>query len=540
MDRLFTRAANELAGVPHMSEVRRSLLEDAAEFYEGFVQQKSDDPEIREEMGHAYQRLGSAYHEIGRDEKAVAATRNSIAIKEELVAEFPDRFDLKLSLQGSYLALAAWLGDVNYHGAPETMPPVVKAFEIAKELVRQRPNDPKTRLAYIRCHGGFITAMPTRTPEKEPHAREAITLWEQFRADFPDFKDLDLHEAGARHWIGAFFAKIGNSELAEALYRRSAELYTSAIQQSPGRGHTKSSFAHLETYYAEMLASQGRLAEAAEHGQHSIQLMQPLIDDFPGWPMYASNLLRYSSTQARVLITLGRLDEAEEVLLRIQQMIRRADKSPPEQSKDLAWETYNLGLAFHHLGRDEQAAESFREAFGGFERVLNESATESTAHRRVKNALRWTLVTCPLPQFRDAERSIAYSTELLQLEPLANDFVNSLGIGHYRAGNFADAIESLTKSTEIGDGGDISDCYFLAMAHWRSGAEGKAHEWYQQGVAKENAIAKGFDLDLANFRREAEKVLGIKAEAEDDQKDDTASPKAGTAPEDAEPEKNDN
>src|SRR5262249_15905992 len=49
VDRFFTRAAEELADKPHMEKVRRALLTDALNFYQGFLEQKGTDPLIKHE-----------------------------------------------------------------------------------------------------------------------------------------------------------------------------------------------------------------------------------------------------------------------------------------------------------------------------------------------------------------------------------------------------------------------------------------------------------------------------------------------------------
>ncbi len=95
-----------------------------------------------------------------------------------------------------------------------------KALEVAEQLVQQESNNFDTRTAYIECQGSQYHLEP-RTPEKEPHARRAVTLLEQLCADFPEHDSLDNFEAEERHWIGAYFEKIGKSDEAESQYRQS-------------------------------------------------------------------------------------------------------------------------------------------------------------------------------------------------------------------------------------------------------------------------------------------------------------------------------
>ena len=113
-----------------------------------------------------------------------------------------------------------------------------------------------------------------------------------------------------------------------------------------------------------------------------------------------------------------------------------------------------------------------------------------------------------------------------------------MGIGHYRTGQFYEALGATSRSVELGGDDDISnyyiisDYYFLAMAHWRRGEQGEAHQWYQRAVAKQKDAARGFqgfdlelgNLQLGNFRREAEKLLGISAEEPSESASTDAAP----------------
>ena len=521
VDRVFTRAAEELANVPHMTEVRRALLEDTTEFYERFVQLKPESPEIRQEIAHAYRRLGHAYHELGRIEDAAAVARKRVAISEGLHAEFPDRIDFKRSLQDSYLLLRDW-----GRKDEEKRSCANKALKLAEQLVRQEPKLFVTRLNYIYCQSSLFQLQCNKKAENERHARRAITLLEQLRVDFPDHQNLDLLEAHERHWIGAYFQAIGKLDEAESLYRQSLSLYSAAFEKAPHKGWWASCFIRLQRYLAKLLLRRGELAEAQKILLPAVTSCQSLVNDYPDNPHYPHQLSIVHSIHAQILIAQKHFEEAEKTLLRVSELLRLRPLADLPHKYDVGWHHFSLGLVQNHLGKVGPAADSFREALTRYE------------SGPAKDCLRWALVTCPLPQFRDAERSIAYSKEFLQQEPESAVYWNSLGIGHYRAGQFYEALEALSRSVELGGDDDISnyyiisDYYFLAMAHWRRGERGEAHQWYQRAVAKQKDAARGFqgfdlelgNLQLGNFRREAEKLLGISAEEPSESASTDAAP----------------
>ncbi len=90
IDRLFSRVATDLAGRPHMAEIRQSLLENALEFYQGFMEQESEAPGIRRGAAIAYLRVSGIEGMLGNQEQGIKSARQALAIAEQLVEDFPD------------------------------------------------------------------------------------------------------------------------------------------------------------------------------------------------------------------------------------------------------------------------------------------------------------------------------------------------------------------------------------------------------------------------------------------------------------------
>ena len=92
-----------------------------------------------------------------------------------------------------------------------------------------------------------------------------------------------------------------------------------------------------------------------------------------------------------------------------------------------------------------------------------------------------------------------------------------LGVAHYSAGHWKEAIEALTKSMELQKGKlESFDTFFLAMAHWRLDETEKAREWYDRAVQwmeKNKDQLQGnkqWPEELRRFHAEAEELLEIK------------------------------
>jgi WD40 repeat protein len=127
----------------------------------------------------------------------------------------------------------------------------------------------------------------------------------------------------------------------------------------------------------------------------------------------------------------------------------------------------------------------------------------------------WPLATNPEAKLRDPARAVKLAQKAVDLCPKQAMYWNTLGVAHYSAGHWKDAIEALTKSMELQKGKlESFDTFFLAMAHWRLDKKEKAREWYDRAVEwmdKNNqALQKPHQEELRRFRSEAAELLGIK------------------------------
>src|SRR5262249_35484443 len=109
------------------------------------------------------------------------------------------------------------------------------------------------------------------------------------------------------------------------------------------------------------------------------------------------------------------------------------------------------------------------------------------------------------------DRAWTLSRRAMVLSPGERDSLSTLGVVHYRAGRYAEAIPILERSLEPGRSHlDGFDLFFLAMAHHRVGHRGEARGYFDRGVRRlgeHNELDEHHARELAAFRAEAEAVL---------------------------------
>src|SRR5262249_31451474 len=128
--------------------------------------------------------------------------------------------------------------------------------------------------------------------------------------------------------------------------------------------------------------------------------------------------------------------------------------------------------------------------------------------------------TCREVQLRDPRKAVEHGKRAIELAPQVDGYRGTLGVAHYRNGDWKASIEALTQWLQrrkgsdssvslFREGSDSSSGFFLAMAYWQLGEKKDARAWYDKAVQwmdKNNPK----DEELRRFRAEASALLGIK------------------------------
>jgi serine/threonine protein kinase/Flp pilus assembly protein TadD len=200
-----------------------------------------------------------------------------------------------------------------------------------------------------------------------------------------------------------------------------------------------------------------------------------------------------------------------------------------------------LGNAFLYSGRADEAIDSYRKAIaldpksgmahyslgfalleekGRLDEVIAEFQSAIACQRRdvqlhpenwiSHNDLAWYLVTCPHLPLRDPVEGVKLAAKVVGHLPNYARGWNTLGAAHYYARNCKDAIAALEKSTQLSNGGNSYNWFFLAMAHWQLGDKEKARQYYDKAVQwMDKNMPK--NKELGRFRVEAAELLKIEA-----------------------------
>jgi serine/threonine-protein kinase len=306
VDQMLTRVAEEeLAYLPHMEKLREAVLSDALRFYEEFLQEKSDDPVVRQEAGRAYRRVGDIYFLLNWYEPAKKAYGQALALQDKLVAEFPAEPAYRAEQATTHLAqgtLLAAIGELE-----EAEDAYRKARDIRERLTADKPEVPAYQLDLaIACNAlGNLLRETGRTDE----AAECYTAALERCTALPRTPNYRKELAHCYHLLGNMTRDLSQPVKTEANFAKAIELYEGLRKEFPADPEYRLELARVHIDLALVLrpnlkpipvGERDRADRSEKEFQTAIALCQQLGSDFPGMPRYRLEL-------SHALVNLGTL-----------------------------------------------------------------------------------------------------------------------------------------------------------------------------------------------------------------------------------------
>jgi tetratricopeptide (TPR) repeat protein len=131
------------------------------------------------------------------------------------------------------------------------------------------------------------------------------------------------------------------------------------------------------------------------------------------------------------------------------------------------------------------------------------------------NNLAWDPVRRPPARTHDAELAIQLARKTVEWEPAQAGYWNTLGVAHYRAGDWPAAAGALERSIALGRGGTASDWFLAACVNHRQGQFDEARRSYDRGAAwllAHRPSDQAMAAEFGGFHDEAGRLLGLTEE----------------------------
>jgi tetratricopeptide (TPR) repeat protein len=300
------------------------------------------------------------------------------------------------------------------------------------------------------------------------------------------------HTLATMNNLANSYSDVGRSH--EALKLREKTLALRKAAFGPDHPDTLPSMHNLANSYNEL----GRHADAVELFEQTVELRKAKLGaDHP-------DTLKSRMCLSAAYSALGR--RADALKLDQETLALQQTKLGPTHPHTLG-SMNNLAIDYADLGRHADALKLREELLA---LTTAKFPADHPLTLEYMNSLAWVLANCPDPKYRDPQRAIDLAQKAINAAPKKQGGLwNTLGVAHYRAGNWKAAVAALEKSTALGKGGTSYDWFCLAMAQWQLGNKPEAHRWHVRAIQWMDQNHSE-EPELLRFRGEAEELLQIK------------------------------
>jgi serine/threonine protein kinase len=325
VDQFLTRVTEDaLLTAPGLQVVRRDLLRSALRFYDDFVKQRGDDPNLRAALADVQLRVGRIQQDLADTAGGQKSFQAARSIYQELAKEKPDDREVQAGLAECQFRL---------NELPE-------AIGIYEKLVKLDPKNPRYRRGLAEAYNSQATSQNdgTKVAEVLEAHRKALALRESLVRESPDDPEAQNNLGGTLNNIGVVLERQGHQQDALAMYVRAVEQGEAAFAKAPqvilyGQ--------YLGTQYrnvARMLQDLGRYDEAIRANQKEIEHWRRLARENSEVPIFRARLYSSSLDLARFLIAQGQKPEATE-------WFGLAGRALEDQPRKSGGDLYNLACA---------------------------------------------------------------------------------------------------------------------------------------------------------------------------------------------------
>jgi len=220
---------------------------------------------------------------------------------------------------------------------------------------------------------------------------------------------------------------------------------------------------------------------------------------------------------ARAYTSLGSLHEAQGNLDQAEQARRTAltlfealaadYPADPAYWKHVGHSHANLAGLLRGKGLIRLAAEHYEQSLQAFREFMRLDPD----NYRGPNNTAWTLLVSDNTNVPNVLEAVDLARKATDMAPRHAGCWNTLGMAHYYAGNWQDAIVALEKS-RVYDPEMVYSLFYLAMSHEKLGHKQDARRCLDQAKVWMDEKGSGRDGHPRRMRSEAEAVLGIEGE----------------------------
>ena len=377
VDRFMTEVSkSQLLTVPRMEPLRRKLLTGAMEFYEKFVQQAQDDPELKAALGKSHRKLGRILAILGDDERSVEAISKAIEIFTQLSKDNPGDRKASNDLARSSKMLGIVLHKLGRH--EEATEALERAIAVASRLVKDAPSvsEHAFELANAQNSFGLLLRDESRANEALANYKSAITIAKQLVHDHPHNFEFRGELGNVYHNLGVLlcFELPQLSKSANQLEQARAVYQQLAVDDPKNPQHIYK-LAIVHGSLGNLAHQSGNPTQAIEFSKRSRDLFEQVALAHPDVPNYTAKVASANGNISVMLHRSGKTPEAVAAVEKSQEaFLKLSEKFPdvPEYTSGVARSHNILGVLLQGSKQPKKAIVAFRRAQDIYEQLVTD------------------------------------------------------------------------------------------------------------------------------------------------------------------------
>jgi serine/threonine protein kinase len=372
-----------------LEPLRKELLQTAVLFYQKFVEERSDDREVRAELGRAYARLASLTAAIDDKAKAVDFYRQALTLWEELGRENPAEpsYQDRQAFCHHHLALL-------YRGSPK-LGDAKKSHDLAvgiqETLVRDYPAVADYQQALALSHNslGNLYRRSKQWAPAEKAYKKALKILQDLTGKHPAVPDYQFNLATTQSNLGIVYRRTDQPGKAEEAYLAAIRIVEQMAPGASGAAEYQHQLTGSYINLGNVYNDGGHTDKAVEAFKKAVELAERLARGHPAITEYQSHLATTYNGLAIAYCGAAQTHDAEAAYERALEIMGPLTQKHPmvsDYAVTLGGIYCNLGDLARETNKFQKALDWFGRAIGTLKAVLRDEPKNDAARRFLRNA----------------------------------------------------------------------------------------------------------------------------------------------------------
>jgi serine/threonine-protein kinase len=362
---------DQLLNEPGQLPLRQKLLRLALDYYQAFLRQQRDDPELRKELADAHRRLGTILSDLsekGTLGEAEKALQEAIRLFEPLRTEAPADVEIRAGLARACKALAE-LRALKTVRPEDAEPEARQVIALAGQLHREQPQRPEYGALLGRGHElfGISRARQEDYPEAEKALKEAIRVFEKLTREAPNYAE-GRRLFGVSYGNLAFlysYSYMARPVLQDQALREGSAVLRGLLRDNPHNTFFCRDFCRSLANLGEMRQETGHFLAAERACDEGLPMLLQLVKDNPTVYGFQNVLSQMYIVAAGVKQARGQSSSAAAFFRKgvdLAEQVRQKNPNERDMLIHLVRGQRGLGLAAWRRGDLAAALESYQRA----------------------------------------------------------------------------------------------------------------------------------------------------------------------------------